>query len=71
MEDTSVTEVKLVFSRCDICGKEYGENETKIRDVNSEYSEEDSQRQEPLLLLCDSCTVDLSVLPTFNPSRLT
>ena len=67
MEDTSVTEVKLVFSRCDLCGIEYGENETKIRNVNSEFSEEDSQGQEPWLLLCNSCIVDLGVLPTFNP----
>ncbi len=67
MEDTGVTEIKLVFSRCDICENEYSEDETKIRDVNSEYSEEDLQRQEPSLLLCNSCIVNLGVLPTFNP----
>jgi recombinational DNA repair protein (RecF pathway) len=57
----------LAFTRCDICGKPYGEDEKKIRDMTSEYSEEDLRRHEPFLLLCDSCTVDLGVLPTFNP----
>ena len=56
----------LVFTRCDICGKPYDEDEKKIRDMTSEYSEEDLRRHEPFLLLCDSCTVDLGVLPTFN-----
>jgi recombinational DNA repair protein (RecF pathway) len=31
----------LAFTRCDICGKPYGEDEKKIRDMTSEYSEED------------------------------
>jgi hypothetical protein len=68
MEDTSVqtpAEVKLVFSRCDICEKPYDEDEMKIRNSTNEYSNE--EHQEPLLLLCDSCRLELNVLPMFNP----
>lgn len=68
MEDTSVqtpAEMKLVYSRCDIWEKPYDEDETKIRNSTNEYS--DGEHQEPLLLLCDSCRLELNVLPMFNP----
>ena len=58
----------LVFTRCDICGEPYDEDEKKIRDMTSEYSEEDLRRHEPFLLLCDSCRTDLGVLPAFGYS---
>jgi hypothetical protein len=64
MEDTGI---RMVFSGCDICEKPYDEDEKKIRDASGEYSDENSDRQEPLLLLCNSCGTDLGVLPTFNP----
>jgi len=70
MEDTSIhipADVKLAFSRCDIYEEPYDEYETKIRNATSEYSDEDLQRQEPLLLICDSCRQRLDILPTFNP----
>jgi hypothetical protein len=63
MEDLGA---RLVFTRCDICGKPYDEDEKKIRDMTSEYSEEDLRRHEPFLLLCDSCRADLGVLPAFS-----
>jgi hypothetical protein len=68
MEDTSLqttAEVKLVFSRCDICEKPYYEDETKLRNSTNEYSDE--EHQELLLLLCDSCRLELGLLPMFNP----
>ncbi len=67
MKDARVqipAEVKLVFSRCDICEKPYDEDEKKIMNATSEYSDE--ERHEPVLLLCDSCHRDLEVLPTYN-----
>ena len=68
MQDTSgqiPTGIKLVFSRCDICEKEYGEEEIKLKNAMGEYSE-DSEGNEPLLLLCDPCREGLEVLPTFT-----
>lgn len=68
MQDTSgqiPTGIKLVFSRCDICEKEYGEEEMKLKNAMGEYSE-DSEENEPLLLLCDLCRRSLEVLPTFT-----
>jgi hypothetical protein len=68
MEDTSLqttAEVKLVFSRCDICEKQYYEDETKLRNSTNEYS--DVEHQELLLLLCNSCRLELGLLPMFNP----
>ena len=58
MQDTSGQ--KLVFSRCDICEKEYGEEEMKLKNAMGEYSE-DSEENEPLLLLCDLCRQSLQV----------
>ena len=66
MQDTSgqiPTDVKLVFSRCDICEKEYREEEMKLKNAMGEYSED---LDEPLLLLCDLCRQRLEVLPTFT-----
>jgi hypothetical protein len=68
MEDISLqttAEVKLVFSRCDICEKSYYEDETKLRNSTNEYSDE--EHQELLLLLGDSCRLELGLLPMFNP----
>ena len=68
MQDTSQevpTATKLVFSRCDICEREYGEEEMKLKNAMDEYSE-DSEENEPLLLLCDLCRQSLQVLPTFT-----
>ena len=61
MEDTIVqtpAEVKLVFSRCDICEKPYDKDETKIRNLTNGYSDD--------ILLCDSCRLELDILPMFN-----
>ena len=44
MQDTSEqipAGTKLVFSRCDICEKEYGEEEMKLKNAMGEYSDED------------------------------
>ena len=43
MQNTSgkIKLIKLVFSRCDICEKEYGEEEMKLKNAMGEYSEED------------------------------
>lgn len=57
--------IKLVFSRCDICENEYGEEEMKLKNAMGEYSE-DSDGNEPLILLCDLCRQSLEVLPTFT-----
>ena len=68
MQDTSEqipAGTKLVFSRCDICEIEYGEEEMKLKNAMDEYSE-DSEENEPLLLLCDLCRQSLQVLPTFT-----
>ena len=68
MQDTSgqiPTEIKLVFSRCDICEKEYGEEEMKLKNAMGENSE-DPEENEPLLLLCGQCRQSLEVLPTFT-----
>jgi hypothetical protein len=68
MQDTSgqiPTDIKLVFSRCDICEKEYGEEEMNLKNAMGEYSE-DSEENEPLLLLCDLCRQSLEILPTFT-----
>jgi hypothetical protein len=68
MQDTSEqipAGTKLVFSRCDICEIEYGEGEMKLKNAMGEYSE-DSEENEPLLLLCDLCRQSLQVLPTFT-----
>jgi len=59
MEDTILpvpTDVKLAFSRYDIFEKSYDEYETKISNPTSAVSEEELQQQEPLLLLCESCS---------------
>jgi hypothetical protein len=68
MQDTSEqipVGTKLVFSRCDICEREYGEEEMKLKNAMGEYSEEDSDGNEPLLLLCDVCLQGLEILPTY------
>ena len=42
MQDTSEqipAGTKLVFSRCDICEREYGEEEMKLKNAMGEYSE--------------------------------
>ena len=68
MQDTSgqiPTDIKLVFSRCDICEKEYGEEEMKLKNATGEHSE-DSEGNEPLILLCNICRQSLEVLPTFT-----
>ena len=67
MQDTSEqipAGTKLVFSRCDICEREYGEEEMKLKIAMGEYSEEDGS--EPLLLLCDLCRQGLEILPTYS-----
>jgi hypothetical protein len=68
MQDTSAQNpagTKLVFSRCDICEREYGEEEMKLKNAMGEYSEEDLEGNEPLLLLCDLCRQGLEILPTY------
>ena len=68
MKDTSEqipAGTKLVFSRCDICEREYGEEKMKLKNVMGEYSEEDLEGNEPLLLLCDLCRQGLEILPTY------
>ena len=67
MQDTSEqipAGTKLVFSRCDICEREYGEEEMKLKNAMGEYSE-DFEGSEPLLLLCDLCRQGLEILPTY------
>jgi len=61
MEDIWVptpTEVKLTFSRCDICEKSYEAYEIE---PTSAISEEELEEQVPLLLLCDPCREKLDV----------
>jgi hypothetical protein len=68
MQDTSEqfpAGTKLVFSRCDICEGEYGEEEMKLKNAMGEYSEEDLVGNEPLLLLCHLCSQGLEILPTY------
>jgi len=68
MQDTSEqisADTKLVFSRCDICEREYGEEEMKLKNAMDEYSVEDLEGNEPLLLLCDLCLQGLEILPTY------
>jgi uncharacterized CHY-type Zn-finger protein len=60
------TDVKVLFSRCDICEKSYDADESEINNPTSAISEEELQQQEPLLLLCNSCRQELEVLHTFN-----
>jgi hypothetical protein len=64
MEDIWVptpTEVKLTFSRCDICEKPYEAYESEIENPTSAISEEELEEQVPLLLLCDPCREELDV----------
>jgi len=64
MEDIWVptpTEVKLTFSRCDICEKSYEAYESEIKNPTSAISEEELEEQVPLLLLCDPCREKLDV----------
>ena len=56
---------KLVFSRCDICEREYEEEEMKLKNAMGEYSEEDLEGNEPLLLVCDQCRQGFEILPTY------
>jgi hypothetical protein len=68
MQDTSAqipADTKLVFSRCDICEKEYGEDEMKLKNAMGDYSEEELEGNEPLLLLCELCRQSLEILPTY------
>ncbi len=48
MQDTSgqiPTGIKLVFSRCDICENEYGEEEMKLKNALGEYSEDSEENE--------------------------
>jgi hypothetical protein len=63
--EQTVAGTKLVFSRCDICEREYGEEEMKIKNAMGESSSEYSEGNEPLLLLCDLCRQGLEILPTY------
>jgi hypothetical protein len=68
MQDISVqipAGTKLVFSRCDICEKENGEDEMKLKNAMGEYPEEDLEGNEPLLHLYDLCRQSLEVLPRY------
>ena len=56
----------LVFSRCDICGKQYEAPENQINNPTSAISEEELEDQVPLLLLCDSCRKRLELFPFTN-----
>ena len=56
-------DIKIIFSRCDICEKTYEAPETEINNPTSAISEEELEQQEPLLLLCDSCRQELEVNP--------
>jgi hypothetical protein len=73
MQDTSEqipAGTKLVFLRCDICEREYGEEEMKLKNAMGEYSEEDLEGNEPLLLLCDLCHQGLEILSKFHTIRV-
>jgi hypothetical protein len=65
----NLTDAKLSFLQCDICGKPYNSDETKLSYPTSAVPEEELQQQEPILLLCDPCRQELDVHPTFNPYR--
>ena len=56
---------KTGIFRCDICEREYGEEEMKLKNAMGEYSEEDLEGNEPLLLLCDLCRQGLEIFPTY------
>ncbi len=51
----------LIFSRCDICGKQYEAPESEMNNPTSAISEEELEEQVPLLLLCDPCREELDV----------
>jgi uncharacterized CHY-type Zn-finger protein len=66
MQDHNVpfpTDVKVIFSRCDICEKPYEAPESEINNPTSAISEEELEQREPLLLLCDSCRRELELYP--------
>lgn len=56
----------MVFSRCDICEKEYFAPESEMNNPTSAISEEELEDQVPLLLLCDSCRKRLELFPFTN-----
>ena len=53
----------MVFSRCDICEKQYKALESEINNPTSAISEEELKEQLPLLLLCYSCREKLELFP--------
>jgi len=53
------TDAKLSFLQCDICGKPYNSDETKLSYPTSAVPEEELQHQEPILLLCDHAVRNL------------
>ena len=53
----------MVFTRCDICWKEYLAPESEINNPTSAISEEELEEQVPILLLCDSCHKKLEMFP--------
>ena len=53
----------MVFSRCDICGKQYEAPENEINNPTSAISEEQLKEQVPLLMLCYSCREKLELFP--------
>ena len=57
----------MVFTRCDICDKDYLAPESQIDNPTSAISEEELEEQMPLLLLCDSCRKKLEVFPFQKP----
>lgn len=66
MEDiwVPISSSPMVFSRCDICGKQYEAPESEINNPTGAISEEELEEQVPLLLLCDSCREKLEVYPS-------
>ena len=66
MEDIWVppqSEVKMTFSRCDICEKPYEAYESEISNPTSAISEDELEQQVPLLLLCEPCGEELELFP--------
>jgi hypothetical protein len=57
--------IKIIFSRCDICERGYEAPENETNNPTSAIPEEELEQWEPLLLLCDSCRQELEVYP-FN-----
>ena len=57
------SEVKMTFSRCDICEKPYEAYESEISNPTSAISEDELERQVPLLLLCEPCREELQLFP--------